>query len=324
MASLIGMCVAKRPSRSVGMRKTIFGNSIGLIVASSFFCIVATAQAHGGADSGGGDHNAQAFAKIGQDARDVLSTKSGPIQIDLKALDGAIRTTQVEFTQETLSLNSVKKDALNFPKEKKIRVNEQAWDSMSANAKSALVLHEYLGIIGVDDANYVISYQMLDFKPSKIACYVSFRGKHFDDSARLNAEVDDTYDGLRKHDSKNLTIEHDRAGGDDVLLLTWDLTTAYPNETWNGSRPTKVYVKSSKLDGTLQVDLSFDTKDGLYSTTDRTVLNLGLLYIKKNILGQSERVAETSVSAGFPAPNYNLGLAAKNISIAAGIDCRVN
>gem|GEM_PF-5092329 len=125
-------------------------------------------KAMGGVNGGGGDLRAMQFTKIAESIADLLLTgKNLPSelqQINVHDLRKAIRETSVESTNAILYLDSGEtvsakvKDAINYPKEKAIVFNREAWDLViDGSHRSALVLHEFLGILRKDDRHYQYS-----------------------------------------------------------------------------------------------------------------------------------------------------------------------
>ncbi len=188
-----------------------------LNVISILFIAVAvslSAQAKTGNEgSGGGDLRAMQFVKVADKIAEYLENGKNPPnalkEIDLKALRQAIDKTTVESTSEVLSLPSgesvsaVTKDALNWFSKKRIVFNREAWDVIpDGSRRAALVLHEYLGIMGIDDQNYGYSRLLFENPGLKILfdnipetqeitegldfdfavkCTIDFRGRHIDE-----------------------------------------------------------------------------------------------------------------------------------------------
>jgi hypothetical protein len=78
-----------------------------------------------------------------------------------------IDTTRMEFTDEELyEPGGMRVDALNFPKIKLIRFNiQRAIGVMMAPRQSLqLLVHEFLGIAGIDDSDYSVSQKVLDLR----------------------------------------------------------------------------------------------------------------------------------------------------------------
>jgi hypothetical protein len=109
----------------------------------------------------GGDRRAIEFVDIGTTVLDTLA--KSPIQgINVDLLNQALFNTIVESTDEALSLNGVPKDAINYPYEKRIIFNRLAWDRQSNYLlRATFALHEYLGIMRVDDVNYQVTRSLL-------------------------------------------------------------------------------------------------------------------------------------------------------------------
>lgn len=108
----------------------------------------------------GGDVYALQFIAMAEKALLYLQNSESP-DVNLTDLSAAIEATKVESTIQVLILQGVKKDALNFPGERRIIFNSQRWASMVTEEKLALVLHEYLGILRIEDASYKISKKLL-------------------------------------------------------------------------------------------------------------------------------------------------------------------
>ncbi|MFL5813496.1 MAG: hypothetical protein ACJ763_07950 [Bdellovibrionia bacterium] len=186
---------------------------ITLTVALSF----SAHASRGNEGSGGGDLRAMQFVKIAEKVADYLEHVPDvpPVlkKIDIAALKKAIKTTAVESTDEVLllpsgeSTSAVTKDALNWPAKKRIVFNREAWDMIPSGSKrAALVLHEYLGIMSVDDKDYGYSRQLfengtlkmifdyipetqsitegLDFNFS-VKCTIDYQGTHIDEFSPL-------------------------------------------------------------------------------------------------------------------------------------------
>jgi hypothetical protein len=81
--------------------------------------------------------------------------------LDVAALGKAIATAKVESTDKKLQLNGIPKDAINYPSERRIVFNRDRWTSFIEDERLALVLHEYLGLIGLEDASYTYSKLIL-------------------------------------------------------------------------------------------------------------------------------------------------------------------
>jgi hypothetical protein len=272
---------------------------------------------------GGGDHDGQAFTAIGRLVKDQLVEQKGSVKIDTEEFEKALQVVEVEFVNEPLFLNDVKKDAINYPKTNKIRVYKSAWDEMSLNAKRALVLHEYLGIMEIEDSTYGLSYKLLNLKPEKFQCTVMMSNNNSRDRAQLSTRVDSTYDGGLKYDSEAVKLSRERLVlGDEIVVVIWNLEKENKTNPWDGARFTTIYIESSKLPGTLQFSMNFESKDGKYKSSERESVNVSFLYTKENVLGQSKRLGESNATASFPGSS-RLGLSIAELGFSAVADCRV-
>ncbi|MDD4973476.1 MAG: hypothetical protein PHY93_03955 [Bacteriovorax sp.] len=87
--------------------------------------------------------------------------------IDSDALKLIVDNAQVESTNEKLVAGGLEVDALNFPEQppQKIIVNRDRWGAIFQEEKNqskfALVLHEYLSLMGKNDKSYQISGPVL-------------------------------------------------------------------------------------------------------------------------------------------------------------------
>lgn len=118
----------------------------------------------------GGDADAFDFLSIARADQDILKKGIGPANlIDPLSYEKAIDTTTVEFTFDVLKDgNGIEKDALNYPSDHEIDVNRVHWSVLSLTQREILVLHEYLGILGIPDNQYATSSGSLglNFSPS--------------------------------------------------------------------------------------------------------------------------------------------------------------
>lgn len=120
----------------------------------------------GAGSGGGGDAYSQEFAKIGLDLETWVASQRNnsdfPSRITPEKFKAAVETTRVESTDDELTLNNVPKDAINYPDEGRIIFNRGRWSKLQTyREKAALVFHEYLGIMRVDDKSYQMSSWIL-------------------------------------------------------------------------------------------------------------------------------------------------------------------
>lgn len=76
----------------------------------------------------------------------------------IKKLSEKIRSALVESTDDQLFLDGVRKDAINYPDIEKIIFNRKGW-ATAANERTRMlfVLHEYLGLLRINDSRYSVS-----------------------------------------------------------------------------------------------------------------------------------------------------------------------
>ena len=105
-------------------------------------------------------------------------------------LRAAIERARIVSTRERLYKDGKPVDALNFPSEGKVVINEERWGTLSAQECEHLAIHELYGLIGVDDSNYettndfvswldhshLVLFHMLQFGGPAAASAI----KHFD------------------------------------------------------------------------------------------------------------------------------------------------
>ena len=79
-------------------------------------------------------------------------------------LETAIASTKVMSVEKTI-LNGIEKDAINYPGLGLIKINRSRWGARSVSTEKlrALVLHEYLGIMNINDADFIISGRLIDY-----------------------------------------------------------------------------------------------------------------------------------------------------------------
>lgn len=121
-------------------------------------------QENGNEGSGGGSGYAADFTNIGYRAVKVIDSVPG-FPATSAAFNATVMSTRVEFVDHTLlDPNGFEVDALNFPQRKLIKVNIKRWDGLFSYPveKYQLVVHEYLGIMQIDDSEYRQTYKILD------------------------------------------------------------------------------------------------------------------------------------------------------------------
>ncbi len=123
---------------------------------------VLTEHASAGQSGNGGDGFASEFvntAKLSIEILKKIDTTSVK-QFDLDKFTGAVVNTAVQ-SEESLFLKNQEVDAINYPKEKLIKMSRSRWrelrESTKTTARFNLVIHEYLGIMKIDDSQYKVS-----------------------------------------------------------------------------------------------------------------------------------------------------------------------
>jgi hypothetical protein len=114
----------------------------------------------GGVGSGGGDTYSQEFVALGYDILQRLTLN--PIQeVDINKLSQAVVGTKVTSVDQ-LTLSGKDVDAINYPSAAHIDLSREGWDRLKSEPfrKTFLVFHEYLGIMGVNDADYQVSHKI--------------------------------------------------------------------------------------------------------------------------------------------------------------------
>lgn len=123
--------------------------------------LAAATSAHAGREGGnGGDGFAMSFKAIGFDISRHLKSEGLSVVDGLRTSDFeiALKTASVDTTAAELFLNGVRKDAINYPLQHKIVVNIPRWERLSNEAQRQLVIHEVMGLLGINDQAYEKSY----------------------------------------------------------------------------------------------------------------------------------------------------------------------
>ncbi len=146
-----------------------------IILLMLFICKSAFA---GGDNVGnGGDSIALNFKTIGNTL--VLQLRAAnsveALEIDPEKFKEKLETANIESTTKQLYLRGMRKDAINYPKENRIIIYETGWRMLSIQDKRMLVLHELLGLMGIDDSTYRITLALE--KTAAIETVPYFAGK---------------------------------------------------------------------------------------------------------------------------------------------------
>lgn len=268
--------------------------------------------AHAGNESGhGGDPVAQQFVQTARDVLARLSDQSNsPIALNLNAFGSAIESTAVESTDQELKIAGVHKACINYPSQKKIEVSRKDWptDPFDRN-RQALVLHEYLGIMGVDDQNYAVSGLLLGRKFLKLSCLLSVMSTPSTLARSLHPSIYPTFDGGISADPSRIQITHEGLADGDALKIEFDLNKL-------AGIPTKIAVTSGDFKGMVQFDagfLSSGTLPGQHyaqSGEKAEIIELGISNWKKGAFGGVTQAGQSNLRASFESSEYDLGFTA--------------
>ena len=106
---------------------------------------------------------AQEFVSLGRLVAKAVSAKRVMLgKVRAEQFNNAVETTRVTTIEKTV-FEGAEVDAVNYPKKHQVVLNRRRWRSYHNHFryKLALVLHEYLGILGDSDTHYAISTQYL-------------------------------------------------------------------------------------------------------------------------------------------------------------------
>ena len=111
----------------------------------------------------GGDFYALQFASYADRIVTYLQINQDDIpEVSADTMEKIVAETKIESTTKKLILDGYEKAAINYPDKKLIVINQDQWSASSDRERSALVLHEYLGLMGIEDAKYAVSKRVLN------------------------------------------------------------------------------------------------------------------------------------------------------------------
>lgn len=125
------------------------------------------ARAGGWEGGNAGDAYAAEFVFSGRDVlqRLELLAAAGMPAMSTDKLREVMQTTTV-VTEDKVTVGGLERDAANDPAHKMIHLNRRRWvqyrQSDETKARLQLVLHEYLGIVGVEDGKYQVSGPVIE------------------------------------------------------------------------------------------------------------------------------------------------------------------
>ncbi|MBO9668131.1 MAG: hypothetical protein J7501_15120 [Bdellovibrio sp.] len=125
----------------------------------------------------------EGFTHTGKAAAKLINQNSGFPVTEEQMLE-AIYTTKIEFVKDRLiSPQGIEVDALNFPSKKLIQVNLARWEGYASESTqiARLVVHEYLGILKVNDAEYYWSESLTKRRQitNSIVCNYEFENRPY-------------------------------------------------------------------------------------------------------------------------------------------------
>lgn len=138
--------------------------SFALAILSSSFPALAASEASGAGN--GGDPNSLEFVAVGRQIHTLLLSwpKTALPEVAAGDLNLIIDQSEVQTTDKPLFEKDQPVAAKNFPKKKLILVNISAWQGLSGSIdkRMALVLHEYLGLLGIEVNSYTVSSKFMN------------------------------------------------------------------------------------------------------------------------------------------------------------------
>ncbi|MEK2690389.1 hypothetical protein [Bdellovibrio sp. GT3] len=139
-----------------------------LLLSACLILLSLAAQAGPRVVGNGGDHVSLEFVELARQVYyKILYSEHKDFDVD--SLEAAIASTKIQSTDEQLILDGVPKDAINYPSQKRIIFNRKAWSQMNLELRSLLVLHEYLGVMGINDSTYSVSTRLLQIRSFAIS-----------------------------------------------------------------------------------------------------------------------------------------------------------
>ncbi len=215
--------------------------------------ILMAIPAQAGRETGnGGDAIAIEFKTTALQVVAAINAGQTPMfpEVSTRLLQTAIGETKLTV-KDHVFVNGAEKDAANYPAQKLIEISRTRWLSDSSR-KQALVFHEYLGIMGVDDSNYAISSRLLNSlaTPFAYAGPQNFSASCERGPIRLASEcypqfgvhIRDRYDEARDCATSIALSQCSSAGLSNCTFQSADNGTAIGNQC-----SVKVYVAGTKL-----------------------------------------------------------------------------
>ena len=133
------------------MIKPIF--FIFVIAAVISTCLVAQAKVLGPGDGGGGNAPVAEFLKMGRYFNDFIDGQGSRVDATFPTaeLQAVIGRWKVKAVQGPLELDGEKVDAINYPRETRVELDDDTWSKRSVSDKYQNVIHEILGLLEIKD-----------------------------------------------------------------------------------------------------------------------------------------------------------------------------
>jgi hypothetical protein len=142
----------------------------------------------------GGDITSLEFVRYARLAIKYLNESKVPTDLEptVKKIENSLEVVKVNSSSELLMLNGNEVDAINYPLESKIVVSRNGWKYIKQYSLFSLytfVLHEYLGVSGINDQEYSTSQKLLKVIDSKIRKNYSSEGLLIENLASLEIAI---------------------------------------------------------------------------------------------------------------------------------------
>lgn len=125
-----------------------------------FLVCLASYNSYADKDRGGGDSLELEFKGLGLSIAEqlrLMPSQDAIAAINPSKLYDTVKSVRIVSSPTPLFLDGQERDAINYPLLKKIEVSKERWEKLTEEQKRGLVLHENLGILGLQDENYELS-----------------------------------------------------------------------------------------------------------------------------------------------------------------------
>ena len=136
---------------------------------SLLLIVLFTNTSFAGNDGGsGGDTYAKEFEMLGRALADTFKqNENHPVlqkwRLKSSLFELAVNTTLLRSSDGSeVVLDSYEVDAINYENKRLIVINQDRWRQKSLLQKLELTLHEYLGILGIEKGNYIVTNELSD------------------------------------------------------------------------------------------------------------------------------------------------------------------